>query len=96
MFLDVLTFLMLMAVVLVKYGTWKHTSILNQELREVERACEEKNLNYQKICQKREAGERDEKALKKDRYALAAYLERQKKSIETQKQHNESLEKQLI
>lgn len=96
MFLDILTFLMLMAVVGVKYGTWKHASILHQELRDVERTCEQNNQNYQKICQKREAGERDEKALKRDRYALAAYFERQKKKVEAQKQHNEELEKKLI
>jgi hypothetical protein len=46
--------------------------------------------------QKLEAGERDEKALKKDRYALAAYLERDKLKLEKQRAHNAALEKQLI
>jgi len=96
MFLDILTLLMLVLVVLVKYGTWKHTVLLNQNLREMERVCEYQNQQYKKITQKREAGERDEKALKKDRYALAAYLERDKKKLEAQKAHNEALEKQLI
>jgi hypothetical protein len=45
---------------------------------------------------KREAGEGDEKALKKDRDALAAYLERDKKKSEDQKAQSEALAKQLI
>ncbi|MGA1197821.1 MAG: hypothetical protein ACO36I_15130 [Candidatus Latescibacterota bacterium] len=96
MFLDFVTLLMLVLVILVKYGTWKHMSLLNQNLRELERVCDEQNQRYKKVVQKREAGERDEKALKKDRYALAAYLERDKLKLEKQRAHNAALEKQLI
>jgi hypothetical protein len=96
MFLDFVTLLMLVLVILVKYGTWKHMSLLNQNLRELERVCDEQNQRYKKVVQKREAGERDEKALKKDRYALADYLERDKLKLEKQRAHNASLEKQLI
>jgi hypothetical protein len=71
-------------------------SLLNQNLRELERVCDEQNQRYKKVVQKREAGERDEKALKKDRYALAAYLERDKLKLEKQRAHNAALEKQLI
>lgn len=96
MFFDLLTLFMLVVVILVKYGTWKHISVLNQDLRTVERACEYQSKQHQLITQKREGSERDEKALKKDRYALAGFLERQQKVIEQQKERNEALEKQLI
>lgn len=96
MFLDVLTLLMLVAVILVKYGTWKHITILNQDLREIERVCDYQESQYKMVIQKREANERDEKNIKKDRYALAAYLERVKDTIEKQKQLNSNLEKKLI
>ncbi|MBT3601744.1 MAG: hypothetical protein HOE48_19065 [Candidatus Latescibacteria bacterium] len=96
MFFDLLTLFMLVIVILVKYGTWKHISVINQDLRNVERSCEYHSRQHQLISQKREGSERDEKALKKDRYGLAGFLERQKKIVEQQKERNEALEKQLI
>jgi hypothetical protein len=46
--------------------------------------------------QKREAGERDENPLKKDRNGLAAHLEGHQKSVEEQKARNEALMQYLI
>ena len=95
MFLEISTLLVLIAVLLIKYGTWRHTNALNLELSNLTKLYRYNEQRYKMTKQKREASELDETNLNRDRRALDTHLGKLDKQLKAETKKNDALEEQL-
>lgn len=95
MFLELWTLVVLVMVLVVKYGTWKHTGILEHEKLELERAVYYNEQLYKVLREKRQAAEAEQEKLKQERSALATHLNNLNQELKAQKDKNRVLERRL-
>ncbi|MCZ6633826.1 MAG: hypothetical protein O7G87_10490 [bacterium] len=95
MFLEIITLLVLLGILLIRYGTARHTNGLSLQYRNLDKLCKQIRARYQLLCDKRGAIELEEKNLRRDRIALETLEENLEKALQKQNEKNEELESQL-
>jgi predicted patatin/cPLA2 family phospholipase len=95
MFLEITTLLVLLGVLLAKYGTARHTNLLSLEYRNLDKLCQQIRERYQLLYDRRGAIELEEKNVRRDRIALETLQENLEKALQKQNEKNNELESQL-
>ena len=95
MFLEITTLLVLLGVLLIRYGTAQHTNVLSLEYRNLDKLCKQIRARYQLLYDKRGAIELEEKNVQRDRIALETLQKKLEKALQKQNEKNNELESQL-
>ncbi len=93
--LEIWTLLVLLMVLGIKYGVFKHMGTLNRERKELEKLFRHNEQLYKALCQQREAGEVEEQNLKQDHTALEGRLKKLEQDLVAYNTKNTELQKLL-
>ncbi len=95
MFLEILTFIMLILVLALKYGTVTRMVKLNQRLRDAEAKCKRVEERLKQFRNERRLAEREETSLTRQQISLEGEVGRMEKEIDGLKTSNEEVLQEL-
>jgi len=92
MFLEVLTLIVLVGVLLTKYGTSVHIQKLNQRQLELENSCKQFRSRLRALKQERTAIDAEERELQPGLRALETQLDELRGKLQEQEERNRELQ----
>ena len=96
MFLELLTFVLLCLVLVLKYGTVTRIVKLNQRLREAENRCKKQNETLRVFQGERKVAERQESVLVRKQLSLEGELGRIEQELQSLKEANVEAIQELV
>ena len=95
MLLEFVTFVLLVLVLIVKYGTVTHTSRLSLECGELEGACQRGRGRYATLCEAKASIKDQQSRLEKEKLEAEGSLNEARAALEDQRIRNRSLEERI-
>ncbi len=95
MILEIMTLVLLAAVLLTKYGTTAHIIRLNQRQAELENECNQYTTQYKALMRERETAEVEEKQVFQNVQMLEYEMEELKIKLSDQEERNQELQERI-